>query len=31
MQQLLEGEGLIVRDDKLINFEKYFWDPNTEL
>ena len=31
MQQLLEGEGLIVKDDKLINFDKYFWDPNTEL
>jgi methylated-DNA-protein-cysteine methyltransferase-like protein len=31
MQELLEAEGLEVRDDKVINFDKYFWDPSREL
>ena len=31
MKQLLENEGLRVVDDKLVNFNKYFWDPSTEL
>lgn len=31
MQQLLENEGLIITDDKIINFEKYYWDPSAEL
>lgn len=31
MQQLLEQEGLTIIDDKIIDFEKYFWDPNSEL
>jgi len=31
MQQLLQGEGIEVRDDKIINFKKVFWDPSIEL
>ena len=31
MQQLLEQEGLTIVDDKIMDFEKYFWDPNKEL
>ncbi|MCK5536574.1 MAG: MGMT family protein [Bacteroidales bacterium] len=28
MQELLENEGIKVVDDKIVNFDKYFWDPN---
>lgn len=31
MQELLESEGIIVEDDKIINFKERFWDPNIEL
>jgi methylated-DNA-protein-cysteine methyltransferase-like protein len=31
MQQLLESEGIRVVDDRVIDFEKLFWDPNKEL
>jgi methylated-DNA-protein-cysteine methyltransferase-like protein len=31
MQQLLENEGLVIRDNQIVNFEKYFWDPAKEL
>lgn len=31
MQQLLENEGIKIVDDKIINFEKHFWDPAIEL
>jgi methylated-DNA-protein-cysteine methyltransferase related protein len=31
MGQLLENEGLIIEDDKIINFKEKFWDPTTEL
>ena len=31
MQQLLESEGLIIEEDKIIDFNKYFWDPQKEL
>lgn len=31
MQELLEGEGIPVEDDKIIDFNKYFWDPVKEL
>ena len=27
MQQLLENEGIKVKDDKIVDFEKHFWDP----
>lgn len=31
MEQLLENEGLIINNDKIINFRENFWDPLTEL
>ncbi|TAL49937.1 MAG: MGMT family protein [Chitinophagaceae bacterium] len=31
MEALLKKEGIKVKDDKIIDFEKYFWDPSTEL
>lgn len=31
MQELLEKEGVKVVDDKVVNFEKKFWDPVKEL
>jgi methylated-DNA-protein-cysteine methyltransferase-like protein len=31
MQQLLEKEKIKVVDDKIIDFNKHFWDPATEL
>jgi methylated-DNA-protein-cysteine methyltransferase-like protein len=31
MQQLLENEGIEVVDDRIVNFEKCFWDPIKEL
>lgn len=27
MQQLLENEGIIVKDNKIVNFKVHFWDP----
>ena len=31
MQQLIESEGIPVKDNQIQNLENYFWDPNTEL
>jgi len=31
MHQLLESEGIAVEADKILEFEKYFWDPKLEL
>lgn len=31
MQQLLESEGIKVKENKILNFDKYFWDPAKEL
>jgi methylated-DNA-protein-cysteine methyltransferase-like protein len=31
MQQLLENEGFVVRDDRVIDFSEKFWDPADEL
>lgn len=31
MQQLLENEGIIVENDKIVNFNERFWDPLTGL
>ena len=31
MQQLLEKEGIKVKNDTIVNFEKVFWDPIKEL
>src|SRR4030042_4856203 len=27
MQQLLESEGILVENDKVVDFKKLFWDP----
>tara|TARA_R110000744_G_scaffold141478_2_gene252882 strand:+ start:628 stop:972 length:345 start_codon:yes stop_codon:yes gene_type:complete len=31
MQQLLEGEGVVIKDLQIVNLENYFWDPFIEL
>jgi len=31
MQQLLESEGIKVKNDKVVKFEKLFWDPGKEI
>lgn len=31
MQELLEKEGVMVKNDTVIDFKKLFWDPQTEL
>lgn len=31
MQQLLENEGVVVRENKVVNFDEHFWDPSREL
>ena len=31
MEQLLENEGFIIENDRIINFKERFWDPGTEL
>jgi methylated-DNA-protein-cysteine methyltransferase-like protein len=31
MQQLLEAEGIQVKNNKVVDFERLFWDPNIEL
>ena len=31
MEELLESEGVKVEDDQVVDFEKHFWDPMTEL
>lgn len=31
MQQLLENEGIVVKDNQIQHLEKHFWDPYKEL
>ena len=31
MESLLRKEGIKVKNDKIVDFEKYFWDPVKEL
>lgn len=31
MQQLLENEGVVIEDNKVQDFETFYWDPNVEL
>ncbi len=31
MQETLESEGVIVKNDKVVDFISIFWDPNSEL
>ncbi|MGL2992634.1 MGMT family protein [Flavobacterium sp. TSSA_36] len=28
MQQLLENEGIAVKDNQIVNFEAHFWEPS---
>ena len=30
MQQLLESEGITIKDHKIMNFEAVFWNPSKE-
>lgn len=31
MRELLEAEGIVVENDKIVNFEAVFWNPTEEL
>ncbi|MDR0295632.1 MAG: MGMT family protein [Prevotellaceae bacterium] len=31
MQRRLEAEGIKVKNDKVVKFEQFFWDPQKEL
>jgi methylated-DNA-protein-cysteine methyltransferase-like protein len=31
MEQLLENEGVIIENDRIVNFKEKFWDPEKEL
>ena len=31
MQQLLENEGILIMENKILNLELHFWDPRNEL
>ncbi len=31
MQQLLENEGIKIKNNQIVNFDMVFWDPNIEL
>lgn len=31
MQEMLEKEGVVVKNDKIQNFKQHFWDPLVEL
>jgi methylated-DNA-protein-cysteine methyltransferase related protein len=31
MEEMLKKEGIIVKDDVIIDFKKIFWDPSKEL
>lgn len=31
MEELLQKEGILVEKDRIVHFEKIFWEPNIEL
>ena len=31
MQELLENEGAIIKENRILNFQEIFWDPSLEL
>jgi methylated-DNA-protein-cysteine methyltransferase-like protein len=31
MEQLLEAEGVVVKEHKVVDFKRIFWDPSLEL
>lgn len=30
MQELLENEGMVIKDNQIQNFQQFFWDPANE-
>ena len=30
-QELLEKEGVLIQEDKIVNFKHFFWDPSQAL
>lgn len=31
MKEFLESEGIVIENNKVVDFEKHFWDPGLEL
>jgi hypothetical protein len=31
MEELLLKEKIVVKNEKIVDFEKYYWDPSVEL
>ena len=31
MQELLESEGIVIEDDRVVDFQRLLWDPYKEL
>ena len=31
MRSMLEQEGIVIKEDKIINFKLHYWDPSIEL
>lgn len=31
MQEQLEAEGVLIREDQVVDFDRLFWDPSEEL
>lgn len=31
MEELLKSDGILVKDDKIINFKEHYWNPFTEI
>ena len=31
MEELLQSEGIEIKDDQVVNFDELLWDPNVEL
>lgn len=31
MQELLEKEGIVIKEDQVVDFKIIFWDPEKEL
>jgi methylated-DNA-protein-cysteine methyltransferase-like protein len=30
MQQLLENEGIRIKDNQILDFKKHFWEPTSK-
>ena len=31
MERLLESEGIVIKNDQIVNLKEHLWDPNDEL